>query len=112
MGVVRAGAHFSLQRFLPLVLLGMIFGTLLVRTRNLAALRAAAQPVERLHLLAAHLPGRNGRVKAMVAAMPYAPWEHPQTPFSLERAAWFGTNGKFYIHHERVLLLASCRKMS
>lgn len=30
-----AGAHFSLQRFLPLVLLGVIFGTLLVRTRNL-----------------------------------------------------------------------------
>ena len=30
-----AGAHFSLQRFLPLVLLGIIFGTLLVRTRNL-----------------------------------------------------------------------------
>lgn len=32
---VFAGAHFSLQRFLPLVLLGIIFGTLLVRTRNL-----------------------------------------------------------------------------
>ncbi len=30
-----AGAHFSMQRFLPLVLLGTIFGTLLVRTRNL-----------------------------------------------------------------------------
>ena len=52
-----AGAHFSLQRFLPLVLLGVIFGALLVRTAQPAALRAAAQPVERLHLLAAHLPG-------------------------------------------------------
>lgn len=30
-----AGAHFSMQRFLPLVLLGIIFGTVLVRTRNL-----------------------------------------------------------------------------
>ena len=35
-GAACAGAHFSLQRFLPLVLLGVIFGTLLVRTRNLA----------------------------------------------------------------------------
>ncbi|KAK9915094.1 hypothetical protein WJX75_004689 [Coccomyxa subellipsoidea] len=31
-----AAAHFSLQRFLPLVMLGIIFGSLFVRTRNLA----------------------------------------------------------------------------
>ncbi|CAK0780456.1 hypothetical protein CVIRNUC_005059 [Coccomyxa viridis] len=30
-----AGAHFSMQRFLPIMLLGMILGTLYVRTRNL-----------------------------------------------------------------------------
>ena len=30
------GAHFSLQRFLPLVMLGVIFGSLLARTRSLA----------------------------------------------------------------------------
>ncbi|KAK9829399.1 hypothetical protein WJX72_005594 [[Myrmecia] bisecta] len=33
--MVFAFAHFSLQRFLPLVLLGIIFGTLFVRTKNL-----------------------------------------------------------------------------
>lgn len=33
--VVFAAAHFSLQRFLPLMLLGIILGTLFVRTRNL-----------------------------------------------------------------------------
>ena len=30
-----AGAHFSMQRFLPIMLLGMILGTLYARTRNL-----------------------------------------------------------------------------
>jgi membrane protease YdiL (CAAX protease family) len=33
--VVFAAAHFSLQRFLPLMLLGIILGTLFVCTRNL-----------------------------------------------------------------------------
>ena len=33
--LVFAAAHFSLQRFAPLLLLGVIMGTLFVRSRNL-----------------------------------------------------------------------------
>jgi len=35
--LIFAAAHFSLQRFAPLLLLGIIFGTLFVRSRNLVS---------------------------------------------------------------------------